>query len=375
MPQFGVILQKSAKSTQEFNFKNNLYTSIFTSAGVGEYYLEKELGLISAVSCEIVANRAKFYKELYPQTEMVCGDITEKEVFEKLVKLHLEKGCCGVMASPVCRDFTLANYKRDPNSKRANLYKYVLKFVRRTNPIWVVIENSDQMLKVKVNGKIVALKIVDALKAMGYNVAYGVQDSCGFETPQHRRRTVILAHKTKNVSLPTPSNKIITLRDAIGNLPILECGQKSSIKWHDASMFKWTASQIAVMSHTPSGRSAHDNPAPWTPVNADGNPSGAKFRCSFQRRNWDDACNAILQDSKSISGFRTCHPGNFIGYDSSGLPVYDSARPLTILELLRVTGLPDDYPIPNWASDNLIRQMMGECWVPKHALACLRQII
>ena len=58
--------------------------------------------------------------------------------------------------------------------------------------------------KVKVNGKIVALKIVDALKAMGYNVAYGIQDSCGFETPQHRRRTVIIAHKTKEVSLPIP---------------------------------------------------------------------------------------------------------------------------------------------------------------------------
>jgi DNA (cytosine-5)-methyltransferase 1 len=165
------------------------------------------------------------------------------------------------------------------------------------------------------------------------------------------------------------------LRDAIGNLPILECCQKSNIKWHDASMFKWSASQIAVMAHTPSGMSAHDNPLPWKPVNADGSPSGAKFRCSFQRRNWDDACNTILQDSKSISGFRTCHPGNFTGYDASGLPVYNSARPLTILEILRITGLPDDSPIPNWASDNLIRQMLGECWAPKHALECLRLVI
>ena len=189
------------------DFKNNLYTSIFTSAGIGEYYLEKELGLVSAVSCEIVANRAKWYKELNPKTEMVCGDITEKKVFEKLVRLHIEKGCSGVIATPVCRDFSLANTKRDPNSKRAHLYEYVLKFVRRTNPIWVVIENSDQMLKVKVDGKIVGLKIVDALKAMGYHVAYGVQDCCGFETPQHRRRTVIVTHKTKEVSLPIPSNK------------------------------------------------------------------------------------------------------------------------------------------------------------------------
>lgn len=38
-------------------------------------------------------------------------------------------------------------------------------------------------------------------------------------------------------------------------------------------MFKWTASQIAVMTHTSTGYSAHDNPLPWRPVNTDGSPS------------------------------------------------------------------------------------------------------
>ncbi len=61
---------------------------------------------------------------------------------------------------------------------------------------------------------------------------------------------MIITHKTKEVSLPIPSNK-----------------------WHDANMFKWTASQIAVMTHTPTGCSAHDNPLPWKPVNTDGSPS------------------------------------------------------------------------------------------------------
>lgn len=368
---------KEAKS----RFETQGYTNLFASGSIDLTYIEQELNLIPTISCELVPIRARWTREVigHPQeTEVVCADISDKATFEKLVKLHLAKGNVGVKASPVCRDFTLANNKRDPNSKRANLYKHVLEFVRRTSPVWVVIENSDQMMKVKVDGKIVGMKIVDALKAMGYYVDYGVQDCAGFFTPQHRRRTIIIAHKYKQCHLPTPSNKIITLRKAIGHLPVLECGQKSNIKWHDASMFTWTASQIAVMAHTPSGKSAHDNPYPWLPLTAAGLLSKARFKCSFQRKDPDDASNTLLQDRKSISGFRNCHYGNLVGYDSKGLPLYDNCRPLTILEIYIVTGIdPDengDLPIPAWTSDNLIRQMIGECWAPRHCLEVMRSV-
>ena len=372
---------KIASLFKQSCFETQGFTNLFASGSIDLTYIEQELNLIPTISCELVPIRARWTREVigHPQeTEVICGDISDKATFEKLVKLHLAKGNVGVKASPVCRDFTLANTKRDPNSKRANLYKYVLEFVRRTSPIWVVIENSDQMMKVKVNGKIVGMKIVDALKAMGYYVDYGVQDCCWFDTPQHRRRTIIIGHKYKQCHLPKPGNKLITLRDAIGHLPTLECGQKSNIKWHDASMFTWSVSQIAVMAHTPTGCSAQDNKAPWLPCKKDGSRCKARFNCSFKRRTWGDACNALLQDSKSISGFRTCHPGNFIGYDSMGLPLFDNCRPLTILEIYIVTGIdPDengDLPIPEWASDNLIRQMIGECWAPRHCLEVMRSV-
>lgn len=221
---------KMASLLKQSCFEIQGYTKLFTSGGLDVMYIEQELNLIPTVSCELVPNRASWFKENYPQTEMVCGDISDKATFEKLVKLHLAKGNVGVKASPVCRDFTLANTKRDPNSKRANLYKYVLEFVRRTSPVWVVIENSDQMMKVKVDGKIVGMKIVDALKAMGYYVDYGVQDCAGFNTPQHRRRTIIIAHKYKQCHLPTSSNKIITLRKANGMMPPCLHGQNNKLR-------------------------------------------------------------------------------------------------------------------------------------------------
>ena len=143
------------------------YTSLFTSGGIGEYYL-KDIGCYSAVSNEIVPKRAAWYQSVYPESEMVCGDITNPDVFERLVQLHKEKGCTGLLASPVCRDYSLANAKRNPNSERAKLYKYVLEFVRRTQPEWVLIENSDQMSSVIVDGKVVVNTIAQALIDLGY---------------------------------------------------------------------------------------------------------------------------------------------------------------------------------------------------------------
>lgn len=341
------------------------YTSLFQSCGIGEYYLKENLGLVGAVSNEILPKRAQWAKEIYPECEVVCGDIWDKDVFEKLVQLHKEKGCTGVIASPPCQSYTLSNSKRNPSDKRGHLFEPTLEFVRRTNPEWVMIENVPQMLTVKLDdGRIIGKYIVKQLEKMGYIVRYGVQNAVNFFTAQNRKRAVILAHKHKVWDLPKPFDEVITLREAIGDLPVIEAGQGNGIKYHFAPM--WAKPQIEVMKHTPTGCSAHDNLV-WKPVNVDGTPSKAKFRCSFQRKAWDEPCNTILCDSKGVSGFRNCHPGNLLPDNT-----YDSARCLSWLELMRVTALPDDYPIPEWASDKLVREAFGECYVPLNVLANLR---
>lgn len=344
--------------------KPTYYTSLFQSCGIGEYYL-KQLGLVGAVSNELLSKRAKWAKEIYPECEVVCGDIWNKDVFDKLVQLHKEKGCTGVMASPACQSYTLSNSKRNPSDKRGHLFEPTLEFVRRTDPDWVMIENVPQMLTVKLNdGRVVGKFIAEQLEKMGYIVRYGVQNAANFFTPQNRRRAVILVRKFKVWELPKPFDEVITLRDAIGDLPSLECGQRSHLKYHVAPM--WALPQIEVMKHTQTGCSAHDNLV-WKPVTTKGKPSKARFRCSFQRKTWDEPCNTILCGSRDVSGFRNVHPGRLLPDGT-----YSDARPLTVLELLRVTGLPDDYPIPVWATDKLVRDAFGECFAPLYVLAIMR---
>ena len=126
------------------------YTSLFKSCAIGEYFLRDHLGLISTVGNDLVFKRTKWSKELEPECEIVCGDIWDKDVFEKLVRLHKEKGNTGVMCSCACQSYSLANSKRNPSDKRGLLFEPSLEFVRRTDPDWVLFENVPQMLKVKI---------------------------------------------------------------------------------------------------------------------------------------------------------------------------------------------------------------------------------
>lgn len=123
--------------------------------------MKDNLGLVCAVGNELVPQRAKWAKEIYPECEVVCGDIWEKKTFKKLVRLHKEKGCTGVMASPPCQSYTLSNSKRDPSDKRGHLFEPTLKFIKYTVLEWILIENVPQMLTVKPDdGRIVGQYIV-----------------------------------------------------------------------------------------------------------------------------------------------------------------------------------------------------------------------
>ena len=57
----------------------------------------------------------------------------------------------------------------------------------------------------------------------------------------------------------------------------------------------------------------------------------------------------------TISSFQNVHPGRYIG---DGL--YSDPRVLTIFEMLRVMSLPDNWAIPDWAEESLIRKVIGE---------------
>lgn len=122
------------------------------------------------------------------------------------------------------------------------------------------------------------------------------------------------------------------------------------------------------MRHTPTGCSAHNNKQKWKQVNVDGSKSNAKHEQSFARKDWNKPSSTITSDCSSISENNTVHSGRPMNVKGSNEILYSGARVLSILELLKITGLPDNYPIPTWAlgNDKFIREVIAECFAPRH---------
>ena len=59
--------------------------SLFANVGVAEAYL-KSIGVDMLIANELLPERARFYQDVYKDTHMVCGDITDDEIRTALIK-------------------------------------------------------------------------------------------------------------------------------------------------------------------------------------------------------------------------------------------------------------------------------------------------
>lgn len=336
------------------------YTSLFSCAGIGETF-NADVGLEATVSNELLGDRARYYQAKYKTSTMIPGDIMDDETFNKLVQLHIDKGCTLTLMSPACQDFSNAG-ARDHTNPRAFLYERGLQFLEKVNVVneHVFIENVPAFLTAKLNGEIPILSIIrDKLSELGYKyISHAILDPADFGVPQHRERAFIVASKKGNWKLPEKEGTNITVRDAIGHLPSLESGEYSKIPYHYAPY--WSKRCVDIMKHTPSGCSAYLNPYPWKPTKEDGTEA-SYYRSAWCRADWDKPSGAILMKSAGMGGMISCHPGRLLDDGT-----YSDARAFTPKELMLLTSLPDNYKVPTFAlnDDELIRDIIGECVCP-----------
>ena len=59
--------------------------SLFANVGIAEAYMKK-IGVDILVANEIDQKRAQFYQDVYPETHMICGDITDDAVRDRIVQ-------------------------------------------------------------------------------------------------------------------------------------------------------------------------------------------------------------------------------------------------------------------------------------------------
>ena len=334
--------------------------SLFASAGIGETYF-KDVGIDIVVANELLEKRANLYSSISPETRVVCGDITNEKIFNQIIASCPEK-VDFMLASPPCQGMSVAGKNRCQETmesdKRNYLITYVVKAIKLTTPDYILIENVPALLKLKLmydSEYRTVLEILEYEFGSEYIIDSAVIDSSDYGVPQTRLRAIIKMHKPNTVwNWPTKKEKV-TVEQAIGNLPSLEAGEKSNIKWHFAR--KHTKENILWMKHTPTGKSAFSNSV-YYPQKKDGTRIKG-YESSYRRIRWDAPSPTITIRNDCIASQRNVHPGRLLPDGT-----YSDARVLTPLELMLLNSLPADWNIPDNTPELLIRQCIGESIPP-----------
>lgn len=352
--------------------------SLFANVGIAEAYLQ-EVGVDILIANELIEDRARFYSDIYQGSHMIVGDITNDELRTKIVDEAINKEVDFILATPPCQGMSMAGNRAEFDERNQLIY-YAVDVILRVKPKFVFIENVPTILRTKivVNGETMLIpKYLHSVLADYHFNDETLVKAMDHGVPQMRERNIFLLVRndidlTWNFPNAQPH---ITLQEAIGELPSLDPLLREGLdftlekfpsyeikrakglevsKWHYPPKHSWK--QVEWMLHTPTGKSAIYNPV-YYPQKANGTHVVAHHN-HYRRMYWDKPARTITQNNGVISSLACVHPGR--PFEMNGEILYSDPRVLSIYELLIVSSLPNDWAIPDWASESFIRKVIGE---------------
>ena len=336
--------------------------SLFASAGIAEMNLNK-CGINFKVANELIPIRAKTHEYWHPNCKMICGDVTNNNVKKDIIKASLKAKVDFVLATPPCQGVSLIGKNKTNadmlNDQRNFLIFHAFEIIDKLEPKIIIIENVDRFLTMKFpydNGLFNIEYIVRKKYSSKYNINVNVYNAQDYGVPQSRKRLVIVMYNNEYAFEEPKKQKIVTVRQAIGNLPSLESGQTSDLKNHTARTH--IPEHIECMRHTPTGHSALENEV-YFPKNKEGKRLKG-YSATYKRIDWDKPAPTITMRNDAISSQSNVHPGRLM---ANGL--YSDARVLTLRELFILSSINPDLDVPSFVGDSQVRYMIGEAVPPR----------
>jgi len=147
-----------------------------------------------------------------------CKDIQKLSVAEVMRVLDLKPGQLDLLAGcPPCQGFsqlTTLNGAYDVRDERNNLILEFLRLIRGLKPKTVMMENVPKLSKHRL-----FKRFYKELEELGYTINYDILNVRDYGVPQKRRRLILIAARKGFIEFAEPNNDLVTVRDAIGNLP------------------------------------------------------------------------------------------------------------------------------------------------------------
>lgn len=290
---------------------------------------------------------ARTYARNFPEHNLIIEDI--RNIDDKKIKeLKGSTDVDVIIGGPPCQGFSIAgNIGRTfIDDERNGLFKEFVRFVSLIQPKMFVMENVATMAT-HLKGKTIKT-VVDAFEkaGCGYRVKYEVLNSVNYEIAQERRRIVVVGIRKDmccEFSYPEKSDKKLSIKEVIGDLPKLQSGEESDIPNHIA--MKHSQQMLDKMSYVKDGGDRMDIPEELRPTSG-------------------DTRKYIRYNSKKPS---VCVTG-----DMRKIFHYEQNRALTPRELARIQSFPDDF-IFEGASIQ-IQQQIGNAMPPQLAYKIALQV-
>lgn len=349
------------------------YNVIDLFAGVGGlsygFHSMPEFNIILAN--EIKKDISTAYSLNYPEVAMlncdIC-DLTSDVLMSALGRQRVDL----IIGGPPCQSYsTLGKRTLD---KRAGLFLEYKRILNLFQPKAFVFENVSGILSID-KGRLFKT-IQKEFGELGYILKYKVLDAADYGVPQHRERVFLVGFKNQNLfeyPLPTHGGNglkhYVTLKDAIGDLPVIESGESSDTYISDATndFLRFVRDNgdiltehkspnngehlIRIMKALKDGQTKKDLPEEIRPKSGYGN--------TYAKLWWERPSTTITRNFACPSSSRCIHPRD--------------SRAMSIREGARLQGFPDSYKF--YGSDSMKRLEIGNAVPPLLSCAIAKQMI
>ena len=206
-------------------FKNIVVIDVFCGiGGLSRGFVNEDFKVVAGIDID---ESCKYSFEANNNSIFIpksVSDISKKEIHELFGKAE----CKVLVGCAPCQPFssyTFKDAKKKDNEKWKLLYEFA-RLVKETQPDIVSMENVSQLINFKKAP--VFEDFINSLEKLGYFVHYEVVNCPDYGIPQNRKRLVLLASKFGKIKLiPKTHDKenYVTVKDAIGKLPIINDGE------------------------------------------------------------------------------------------------------------------------------------------------------
>jgi len=341
-------------------------------SGAGGLSLGAEMaGIVVKYAIEINKSAADTFKRNHPNAEVLCNDIRE------IKAEHLDFNgdpIFIIMGGPPCQGFSLSNTRtRNMDNPNNILFQEFIRLVKDLKPTWFVFENVWGITNIN-NGEVMQL-IKSCFEELGYTVKPQVLRASDYGVPQCRERFFMVGNRLGiDFHFPKKNKKVVTVNDAISDLPILENGQFLEIGEYRCPKSLATPYQKLMRKHS-------QNPT-QNYVSRNNDLVIERYKHIPQGGNWRDIPDRLMQNYADKG---RCHSGIYkrlrpncpsvviSNYRKSMLIHPEQDRGLSVREAARIQSFPDDFYFEGPISH--IQQQIGNAVPPLLAKAVIEQVI